>query len=594
MSGSTVDREIRISATDSGVFDKLSKMKEGALAMGRGIAEETRKQATSSRELIKLMNDEIALIEKKNKLNDDSRRMQARDAFSEPNQKKDLSKALEKIQIESKEDKLQTDILKQILQATLKTSKEEISADRESVKRQISSDKEIDTMEDHEQALKQTFSKQLIQDSEPIPGEDEEQTKKRAKSDRATMGNFVKDQDYYTTAYQGAGDFLTSRSKKVENKFGSRLLAMGGIIAGTAAMGVGAATDYYESLGDMQRLTGLSKGAVGAKYDSLDDGLDLTNAQAIKRGAQLMQASGGKTTHAGELNWMMAMERGYGIDATTLAKTEAMATGSYNRGITAFGMGKGVLDARGMNNARLPDVLQLQQELVEQQFMATGEGDVAGNTGIINRILSGQTKEGRSVARARGTLNNLGGIIQGGNEQLEAIRFSEFQKKNGGGYLDFLEEKEKGVSGTVDDIMIDSIIKGKGSDDDKIMSMVSMGMGVAESRDILRAGGVSSKDEGTLKKNAFGIAQDAANETKQGDRGINDVTYASAVVTNGFNEVGVAAVELVKTLTSATRSLMSSGSDDGGSTINSDAVQKINPSGFRSKPNAGGTRPDGS
>ena len=365
----SVDREIRITASDNGVFDRLSRLKEGALAMGRGIAEDSRKQATSSRELIKLMNDEIALIEKRNKLNSEGQQLGAREKFAGGADKSKLSKELQRISVESKEDKMQTDLLKQILQATLKTSQAEITANREGVKSSIVSDRQIDTMEDHEEALRQTFQKQLIRDSEPKAGESQEDARRRGKSGYASMGKFVKETDIYTMGYQGASEMMTSRSQGVENKFGKSLLAAGGLVLGGAAMSIGPATDYFEGIGDIQRLTGGGMQGIASKYGGLDKGLDLTHAQAMKRASQLIQASGGKLTDAEDMHKMLALERGHGIDPTVLAKTQSMLTGSdMASGTEAFGLAKVIQNQRGMTNVRLPDILQLQQEMVEKQF----------------------------------------------------------------------------------------------------------------------------------------------------------------------------------------------------------------------------------
>ena len=449
MAGSSVDREIRITASDTGVFDRLNKLKESALAMGRGIAEDARKQATSSRELIKLMNDEIALIEKRNKLNKEARELGAQEKFADPSQRGALSKELQKISVESKEDRVQSDLLKQILQAVLKTSQDEVTADREGVKAKIRSDKDIDAMEDHEQALQAMMSKQMVRDIEPDVDETKEEAAQKSKSHLAAMGGFIRETDMYTMGFGGSSEFLKSRAPSVENKLGKRALLAGGMILGGLGMTISAASDEIESRGDIFRATGGGGGVGRIK--------DLSTAQANRRAAQLHMA-GGERLDSTEVRRMISFERAQGVNSEKLAMMARFSGPSREGGGPGFMMGfmKDVMKDRDMAQAKTNDLLEASLSMQEQEFMATGKGSGFMNTAILNRLMSGQEKA--SAKRASATIGRLGGMIEGGNEQLEAVKFSEYQRQYGGGYLDYLREKEKGVSGKIDDVVVNKIL----------------------------------------------------------------------------------------------------------------------------------------
>ena len=559
MAGSSVDREIRISASDSGVFDKLSKLKEGALAMGRGIAEETKKQATSSRELIRLMNDEVAVLEKRNRLDKEGRELSAREKFGGAGgDDKALKSELQKISIESKEDKIQADLLKQILQAILKTSKEEVSADRNSVEKNIASDREIDAMDDHEAAIKQTFQRQLLSDTEPEAGVTAEDHKRKTSSGLAGVGNFVQNTDMYHMGYGAAGNFMTSQAGKVPNKLGKRLLMAGGVAAGAAGLGITSATDYYEGVGDLSRATGEGAEGLAGQYDGIDGSLDMTEAQAMKRTAQLIRSSSGRLRGKDDLKNLMALERGQGVSGETIGNIRQYTTGSGGNpfgatGTEVFGSARYVQKNRGLDHLKTEEILQLQSRMQKDQFMATGVGHLGTNTGIINRMLSNQQAAGQvaSVDRAGETINQLGSFVQNGGEDMEAFKFTEFQRRRGmegksGSYLDYLEEKEKGVSGKIDDYAVDAILKQNKSDEDKLYTLHNMGFKISDSKAMMAGGGVGALDVEGIESRKLGgsnaLGEAAAKKTLVSGLGLNSITQQAAGVTNALSEMGKAAI----------------------------------------------------
>jgi len=542
--GNTVDREIRITASDTGVADRLSKLKEGALALGRGIAEDAKKQATSSRELIKLMNEEISAIEKRNKLNKEQRELEARQKPGNTGVmgKTQLAKDLQKISIESKEDKLQTDLLKQILDATLKTSTAEITANRDAVKSKISSDKEIDTMEDHEQALKQTFQKQMLKDTEPDDGDGKSN---KTTSVISSMGRFTQPGDLYSMGLNSSSGYMHKKAARQENDLARNALLAGGIALGGAGMSIQAGSDYYGALDEIAELTG---NAHPTQYDDVHKGTDLTRAQAIKRAAALMKSSGGTVTDPTEMNRVAALEQGFGINGETLGRTRRFGDATA---VEAMGAARMVMTDKDtvLHRARTEELLELQLEMTEKQFMATGEGSTFKNMAIIQQIMSGQTV--KDVGRAKQTIGKLDAMASGGSEELRALKLSEFQKNGGGSYWDFLKEEERGASGQLDDLMISRVLNSDQSDFEKKMSLKYMGdFTTTEVEEIMRTGSVSPTNEGKYRRGAGRVGELSAQETITGGVGVNPVAESSAMVTNALALLGEATVETTKTILS--------------------------------------------
>jgi hypothetical protein len=106
-----------------------------------------------------------------------------------------------------------------------------------------------------------------------------------------------------------------------------------------------------------------------------------------------------------------------------------------------------------------------------------------------------------------------------------------------------LREKQRGVEGSIDDLIVNSIVKGEGTNDQKALSLVGLGMDVKTADDILRAGGVSPLfGEGvTGPENA---ARGQADAVVKGTEAFNDIARSSALVSDAFALVGDTAVKL--------------------------------------------------
>lgn len=546
--GSTVDREIKITTTDTGVFDRLQKMKEGAMAMGRGIAEDARNQATSTRELISIMNDEIALIEKRNKLNQQGRQLDNQQKFDGSGQtKKTFREEQQKISVEGKEEQMQVDLLKQVLEAILKTSKEEVSVDRDAAKQKVASDKEIDTNQDHEEALQQMFRNQIIEDTEPGA---EKKKEGGGRPIDAQMGGFIKESNAYSIGIDQTKQFVQRQAQKVENKLAQRTMLAGGAILGALGISMSSAGDLFESEGDLFRATGRKEG-----YESVKD---MTQSQTNKRAAQMNMARGGEFGQ-GDINALLSYERSQGIDSTQLAKMKKLggAENQHHGGVvndptTIMGTLKSVLREQGLDKSRTNDLLQASLSLQEAEFQGTGEANAVKNVGILNRLMTGM--HAPSPGRALDTARNLSSMVEGGSDQLEAVKFSEFQKGGGGDYWDYLMEKEKGVSGKVDDVVIDRILESEMSRKDKLLSIHSLGMTPTQAEEIYEAGGVSPLIPEEMQKDGAGTVRREAAEAAAG--GENPITKSAAMITDGFANVGHATVELVDSMLEATKKMV--------------------------------------
>ena len=139
-------REIVFSARDNGVTSFMDKMKRSSIDVGRGILQDSMEQSKSAKEAIQSYERQISLIEKRNRIERDASKLeaeQARDrqmssARSERDRdeiKSSYQSTIKGINEASREDKIQVDLLRELIQTVKSTSEQEIRAGSDDSKR---------------------------------------------------------------------------------------------------------------------------------------------------------------------------------------------------------------------------------------------------------------------------------------------------------------------------------------------------------------------------------------------------------------------------------------------------------------------------
>lgn len=132
------DKTIRFNVDSREVQDYQSKMREQAQRMAVDMVNYARSQTASAKETLKILEDQIRAIEKRNKLDQEMAKDVARQQFQAGRlTPTEFGKANQQIDTQFGQESLQIRLLRELIEVQRQTSREEIRSDRENVERGI-------------------------------------------------------------------------------------------------------------------------------------------------------------------------------------------------------------------------------------------------------------------------------------------------------------------------------------------------------------------------------------------------------------------------------------------------------------------------
>jgi hypothetical protein len=160
------EKRLRVGIDAGEVESFQSRMKKSAEEVMRGMIRDARAYTTSSKEVIGSIEEQIRAIEKRNKLEEDFRKQRVEEGFkggeigvSEKRER------LSAISTEIREDRLQTQLLREIIETIKSESRKEIREDRAGIEKQIYASQtvgQLDPEGDEYQLLKETLQQQEL------------------------------------------------------------------------------------------------------------------------------------------------------------------------------------------------------------------------------------------------------------------------------------------------------------------------------------------------------------------------------------------------------------------------------------------------
>jgi hypothetical protein len=143
------DKKIRIGVDGKAAENFQSKMRQSADQLAKEMIRSSMQYSNSSKEVLRDLNEQIRAIEKRNKLDFEFRKGRLDSAHQGGAINEDQYKSkISNLSSDSREDKLQTSLLREIVEQIKTTSKEEIRENRIGVSRRISEGKVGDTEEE--------------------------------------------------------------------------------------------------------------------------------------------------------------------------------------------------------------------------------------------------------------------------------------------------------------------------------------------------------------------------------------------------------------------------------------------------------------
>jgi hypothetical protein len=321
---STVERKIKVSAEGNGVRSEFSRVRVEAKELARDMIRDSQQYSANSKELVRNLNEQVAALERRNRLERDGQQLAAERKLQEATtdeQKTAAREELQGISVADKENKQQVDILKDIFLAIHQTSREEIGADKENKQEHLSRLQGIlgtkDDKRDEFEVLKDSFA------NNQLGGAD---------SGSAGGGGFMRDalssvkEDNYVRM---GSDFAQKQAAKAAARArakGAARMAKGMTIAGMVAALVSMVADpeRKEKMGDVSRLTGMTNiaGKLGHKGigNNALEGYDVTVDDAISQNLlPAVREGGSRYVNQKGIQDATAISRGLGMEASTFA-----------------------------------------------------------------------------------------------------------------------------------------------------------------------------------------------------------------------------------------------------------------------------------
>lgn len=403
------DKRIGVSVDDSGV----SRLRQSANDLARDMIRSSRAYSTSSKEVLRDIEEQIRLIEKRNKLDEQSQRtslmQQKTSGAIDASQYK---QGLQQVSASSREDKLQVELLRELIDTVKSTAKEEIRSDRQTVEKTIRRDKSLDKLGisgDPEQALRRTIQRGILGEV----GEEEVEERRKFK-------------DFSRGAGSGANRALsTVAGSQNELYMAAAALALIPVMGqGLSMVGnrfISSADQLGKATGSLAGLRGTSvteeAGIYTPESRHLYAPMGLNPAEAAQK-MEFYQRPAALSLRGNDALNLMAAERAFGLDAGSLRELSGIGRYSRTPSISVDGVSSRntrtsniieiLRDSSDKNNAVLQELLGTFNQTSNRILSVSGQINTDAVAAAIGGIKEITGFEGRQLDRSVDAIQGLG------------------------------------------------------------------------------------------------------------------------------------------------------------------------------------------
>lgn len=460
------EKKIRLGVDAGDTDSALRRLKSSSEEMFRGMISSSRAYSTSAREVLKDINDQIAAIEKRNKAEIEGRKVNLQERYDKGEiSEKQLKSGGQQIAAEGKEDKLQTTLLRELIDTIKAQAKDAIRENRQVVEKRIHASKTVGVKGakgDEKELLKETIEEYEL----GRIGKEEVQQKGMFAAGRTGLP--------YLSAISGASNIYDTGVGVAQSGFGKMSSAGGalgfigslGIIAAMAGgKAIQASLPYEQARGRMAGLTGKSM----KSYEDFGEGMDAygyTMDEVLNRRFAITKARGtGKGAGQATID-AMTMERGLSLDSGQIDSMERLQRGE-NSGLSTKGNVRaisGSMRGAGVNEVQMSEYLEMIASIGNEQLKKLGSLD----TGINTRMVVGIASLDKSLKSSPEYLKEVVTSIRTGlttapTKQAEALQYSVLSRahpemsigqlkieREKGQYFGLLNEAMMGMGGNLD------------------------------------------------------------------------------------------------------------------------------------------------
>lgn len=369
------EKRFEFKGVDNGLSSMMGKLRQDSKSLASGLIQDAQQYSKSVKQQNDYISEQIKLIERRNRIDKESKILQASSVRDRESQHKDFGvrggaddkfkQAVDNINKGSKEDEMQVRLLREIVDTIKITAREEIREDRKDVEKSLAGEKSFFGF--FSKGEKLTPEEQLKRDEQRRLLEEEKETK--SKGGRGLVS-------------QSANALMSATSL-------ATFATVGGIIAKLVHEG-----------SQLQEQGGRLRARTGIDYESSD--LGIATGMGVKSAdfagyAFDVSRNRGKRTSINEAYQLMATEKGFGMDfgeTGSLVKMNRFAGGgSTSRDIQDFiKISKDSGLFKGGDFSDISDRLDILAQLTKDQTSVLETGDLQTNS----QIMAAFTKVGGS------------------------------------------------------------------------------------------------------------------------------------------------------------------------------------------------------
>lgn len=455
-------REIVFNARDNGVSSMMSKLRQSANEMGRDLVREALANSSNAQDAIKYYEQQIRLIEKKNKLQQQGSRMgldnRYQSALNQPGANKSqitqkYKEQLVQLQKGGREDQIQVDLLRELIETVKLTSGQEIKSDGKNSMRESSG---------IERALLGGAGGEFLELSDKLSSEKSGGRNKT--SSGVGVGERVANAASGLRNMAGSGDAMgmAGSAAGMLGKANPWVMAAMAIV-GLGTMGHAARAKREMPAREFAGLSGMSISSIIDKqigtsdmgeYGAID--LNVSRNDFLSKHVPSAIRSAGTSRFAGQRAMRhLEIEKGMALGEGTAGQIERLTRvleGSTTAQTTAAKVyssmyGTGALGQGNQDMARMQDIMQGFLQFQDSQFMRAGVTDSTTTFGMMRKLqqMGGRFSRDDYAMDTIGRLNT--GLSQAGTAEAQAIKFDVLRRANPNkSFFELQMEMEKGVN----------------------------------------------------------------------------------------------------------------------------------------------------
>lgn len=449
-------KKIIFEGQDVGVQSMLDRLRDSAEELGRDMIKQAREYSTSGKEVVQYLEEQIRAMERRSKLERESGAFEAEKRYATRTgaartegereaAKKEFVQTTAGIKEGTREDQMQVELLRELIETVKYQGKEEIRTNREAVERKLKESERVkklgieETYDDELEALKETVQYQQVGEVKTSEKEETQKFKGLGGVERGVAiagGLAVQPNQFAMVAAavtmipivgQGLGmvaEKLMRSAEQYEGGLESLSRLGGGGLHGYEEMGFGTAKYGVNVQSFLQRSQGvaMARGTMGGVEKATMDQI------LLSRGLGLGE---------GEISNAFRVGRGDTRGAGAMEMTQGMI-----KGLKAGGVMK------GGDYTALTEFMQINNTLGQEQISVLGRIDSGINTKLITQLA--QTS---NIFANPDVLKGLVSAVQSGlttskTPQIEALQLATLSRLKPGASLYQLETMMEGGTQT--------------------------------------------------------------------------------------------------------------------------------------------------